>query len=34
VGTGIIAWRFLFLVPALFSAVLAIVLALAYIIAR
>jgi hypothetical protein len=34
VGTGIIAWRFIFPVPALFSAVLAIVLGLAYISAR
>lgn len=34
VGTGIIAWRFIFPVPALFSAVLAIVLGLAYVTAR
>ena len=33
-GTGIIAWRFIFPVPALFSAVLVIVLSLAYATAR
>src|SRR5262245_22910833 len=34
VGTGLIAWRFIFPVPALFSAVLAIALGLAYVAAR
>lgn len=34
VATGLIAWRFIFPVPALFSAVLAIVLAIAYVTAR
>jgi len=34
VGGGVIAWRFIFPVPALFSAVLAIALALAYVTAR
>jgi len=34
VGSGIIAWRFIFPVPALFSAVLAIALGLAFVTAR
>jgi len=34
VASGIIAWRYIFPVPALFSAVLAIVLGLAYVSAR
>jgi hypothetical protein len=34
VGTGVIAWRFIFPVPALFSAMLAIALGLAYVAAR
>ena len=34
VGTGLIAWRFIFSVPALFSAVLAIALGFAYATAR
>ena len=34
VGGGVIAWRFIFPVPALFSAVLAIALALAFVTAR
>jgi len=33
-GTGVIAWRFIFPVPALFSAVLAIALGFAYFVAR
>ena len=33
-GTGVIAWRFLFPVPALFSAVLVVTLALAYVTAQ
>ena len=34
VGSGVIAWRFIFPVPALFSSVLAIALVLAYAVAR
>jgi hypothetical protein len=34
VGSGVIAWRFIFPVPALFSAVLAITLGLAFVTAR
>ena len=34
VGTGVIAWRFIFPVPALFSAALVITLGLAYVTAR
>lgn len=34
VGSGLIAWRFIFPVPALFSAVLVVALGLAYVTAR
>ena len=34
VGTGVIAWRFIFPVPAMFSGVLALALVLAYVAAR
>jgi hypothetical protein len=34
IASGVIAWRFIFPVPALFSAVLALVLSLAYVAAR
>jgi len=34
VGSGVIAWRFIFPIPAVFSAVLAVVLALAYVTTR
>ena len=33
-ASGVIAWRFIFWIPALFSAVLALVLAAAYFVAR
>ena len=34
IGSGLIAWRFIFPVPALFSSLLAIALVLAYVVAR